>query len=188
VRAARARPRRVVLPDEVVQGKLVLGFRGAIRPGTAASLGAETLAGVLGGGSYARLFKVVREVHGLCYYASAGWHRAKGLLLVQTGLDPAKEREARRRILALQREVASGVLDPDALRGFRRAAEHQVAALHDSPRAMIGWHQERTALGLDPSPTRWLAALRRVPPAAVRRAGARLALDTSVWLAPAARA
>ena len=186
VRSARARPRHLVEDEEVVQGKLVLGLRGAIRPGTTDSVAAQTLAGVLGGGSYARLFKVVREVHGLCYYASAGWHRPKGLLLIQTGVDPAHEVRARRMILDLTREVANGALEAEALQGFRQAAQHHVAALNDSPRAMVAWHQERTALGLDPSPDAWLARLRAVRPAAVRRAGARLALDTSFYLRPAA--
>ena len=31
---------------------------------------------------------VVREQHGLCYYAQAGWVKSKGLLLVQSGVEP----------------------------------------------------------------------------------------------------
>jgi predicted Zn-dependent peptidase len=184
VKAARASPRRVVEEDDVVQGKLVLGLRGAIRPGTAAAAAAQTLAGVLGGGSFARLFKIVREVHGLCYYASAGWHRAKGILIIQTGVDPAVAQRARRMILGLTREVAGGVLDEDTHHDYLQAASHRVAAMRDNPRALVGWHQEQTALGLDPSPEAWLESLRAVTPAGVRRAGARLALDTAFYLRP----
>jgi predicted Zn-dependent peptidase len=186
VRAARKRPRRLVEDDTVTQGKLVLALRAPVRGGTAAGVAAETLAGVLGGGSYGRLFKVVREVHGLCYYASAGWHRPKGLLLIQTGIEAANEARARRLIMKLTRETAGGRLEASALEGFRQDVAHRVAALRDSPRAMVGWLQERTALGLDPSPDAFLAQVRAVTPAAVRRVGGKLALDTSFYLRPQA--
>jgi predicted Zn-dependent peptidase len=184
VRAARARPRRIVETDHITQGKIVLCLRGALRPGTAHAAAAETLAGVLGGGSYGRLFKVVREEHGLCYYASAGWQRAKGLLLIQTGVEPAQAARAQREILELTRAVSGGALDPESLAHYRLDIEHRVAALRDSPRAMLGWYQERLALGLDPSPDVWLAGQRAVTSAAVRRAGARLSLDTAFHLMP----
>ncbi len=184
VRAARARPRRIVKDDAVTQGKLVFGFRAPIRGGTAPGVAAETLAGVLGGGSYGRLFRVVREEHGLCYYASAGWHRPKGLMLVQTGVDAANEPAARRLILKLAREVAGGALEASALDAYRKDVAHRIDALRDSPRAMVGWLQERMALGLHESPDAYLDQVRRVTPAAVRRVGSRLALDTTFYLRP----
>ena len=184
VRAARARPKLVVEHDAVTQGKVVLGWRGRVRPGTRAAFAAELLAGVLGGGSFGRLFKVVREQHGLCYYASAGWHRPKGLLIVQTGVEPAQEAQARRLITKLTREVAGGALDAVARDGFLAAVAHQVAAMQDSPKATALWYQERLAVGGAPSPAAHLEALRAVTPAAVRAVGRRIALDTTVALRP----
>ena len=184
VRAGRPRARRIVERDRINQGNLVLGYRAPIRPGTALAAAAETLAGVLGGGSYGRLFKIVREEHGLCYDAMAGWHRAKGLMVVRTGVDPANAAKAQREILKLAREVSAGTLEPSALEGYRLDVAHRVAAMRDSPGAMLAWYQERLALGLDPSPEAWLAQLYAVTPAAVRRAGARLALDTVFYLRP----
>lgn len=184
VRAARARPRTVVEHHAVSQGKLVLGSRGAVRPGTQASFAAELLAGVLGGGSFGRLFKVVREEHGLCYYASAGWHRPKGLLMVQTGVDPANEARARRLIGRLTREVADGHVDNGARDGYLAAVAHQVASMQDSPKATALWYQERLAVGGAASPSAHLDALRAVTPAAIRAVGKRIALDTTVALRP----
>ena len=184
VRDARARPKLVVERDAVSQGKLVLGSRGRVRAGTRAAYAAELMAGVLGGGSFGRLFKVVREEHGLCYYASAGWHRPKGLLLVQTGVDPANEAKARRLIGKLTNEVASGVLEPTARDGFLNAVAHQVASMQDSPKATALWYQERIAIGGADSPAAHLDALRSVTPAALRAVGKRIALDTTVALRP----
>ncbi len=184
VHPPRARARKHVERQPVTQGKLVFAYRGAIGPKSAAAPAAETLAGVLGGGAYARLFRVVREEHGLCYYASAAWHRAKGLMIVQTGIDPSKESKVRRLVASLTKEVAGGALEPTSLDGFRKDLGHRVAALRDSPRAMVNWYQQGLALGLDPSPHTWLRSLERVTPDAVRRAGSKLALDTTFYLAP----
>jgi predicted Zn-dependent peptidase len=157
---------------------------GDLTPAAADALlpAAHTLAGVLGGGPYARLFKVVRETHGLCYYASAGWNDAKGLLVVQVGIDPANEARARKLVLALASEVGRGVLEPEALRGYREAVAHRVASLADSRGGRIGWAQEALALGVDASPQRWLERLLAVKPGDVARVGRKLALDTVFFL------
>jgi predicted Zn-dependent peptidase len=178
----RPRPLRKVERDDVTQGKLVMAYRAPIPADSPLAPAAATLAGVLGGGPYARLFKVVREVHGLCYYASASWTRAKGLLLLQSGVEPKNEPKATRLIQELEREVASGALDPQSLRGFREAAAHRVHAMKDDRGALVAWMQECLALGLDPSPTRHLERLRAVGPADVRRAGRSLSLDTTFFL------
>lgn len=182
VHAARARPRRQAEADSVAQGKLVLVFRAPVGAGHALAPAAHTLAGVLGGGPYARLFKVVRETHGLCYYANAGWNEAKGLMVVQVGIDPRHEARVTRLVRQLAAEVGRGVLEPEALRGLRQAAMHRVASLADNRGARIGFDHESLALGRERSPQRWLARLLAVRPAEVRAVGRRLRLDTVFFL------
>lgn len=185
VRAAHPRPRRVVEREKVAQGKLVLVFRAPIAAPDARTPAAHTLAGVLGGGPYGRLFKVVREVHGLCYYANASWNEAKGLLVIQVGIDPKNEARARRLIVALTQEVAGGLLEPEALTGYREALAHRVASLADSRGGVIAWAQEALTLGLDPSPEKFLARLLRVRSSDVAAVGRRLKLDTVFFLGAA---
>src|SRR5262245_8875009 len=107
VRPPRRRPPALVERDAVSQGKLALAFRPDRPPDSRLLPAAETLAGVLGGTPTSRLFKVVRETHGLAYYAGAGWVRPKGMMLVQSGVDPKNEPRARRLILKLAKEVGS---------------------------------------------------------------------------------
>ena len=183
VRAPRGRPRHEREEDDIAQGHLVLLFRAPVLPTSPSLPAALTLAGVLGGPS-GRLFRVVREEAGLCYRIQAGWHPAKGLLVVEAGIDPSHERRVRRLILGLVREVAEGKLEPRAHRAFLEAASHGVAALADDRAGLIGWTQESLALGLDPAPRRQLASLAAVTPAAVRRVGRRLGLEASFFLAP----
>jgi predicted Zn-dependent peptidase len=182
VRAPRRRPLDLVERDAVTQGKLALAFRADVPPDSRLVPAAQTIAGVLGGTPASRLFKVVRETHGLAYYAGAGWVRPKGMMLVQSGVEPRNEPRARRLILRLAREVAGGTLEKAALHALREAARHRVHALQDDRGAAIAWAQETTVLGLDPRPERHLAALEAVRPADVRAVGKRLSLDAAFFL------
>jgi predicted Zn-dependent peptidase len=182
VRPARARPRRIVERDRVAQGKLAMAWRAPIRGDSGLVPAAQVLAGVLGGTSVARFFKVVRETHGLCYYASAGWARAKGLMLVQSGVEPANEPKARRLILELVREAASGTLDPQALEAVREASMARVRAMRDERGLAIAFAHEMAAFGLSTDPAVHRDALLAVRPADVRRVGRALRLDTTFFL------
>jgi len=182
VRAACARPKRVVERDAVAQGKLAMVFRAPVPPTSPLLPAAQMLCGVLGGSPVSRLFKVVREVHGLCYYAGASWVRAKGMMLVQAGVDPKDEPKARRMILALAREVAGGALDPQAFEAVREAARSRIAALRDERGLALGFAQEMVVLGLPPRPETHLARLLAVRPADVRRVGSKLGLDGTFFL------
>ncbi len=183
VRAPHRRPRHGRETDDIAQGRLVMLYRAPLRPSSPSLAAALTVAGVLGGPA-GRLFKVVREEAGLCYRISGGWHPAKGLFIVEAGIDPAHERRARRLIQDLVREACAGVLEPHAHHAFLEGAAHGVAALADDRAGLVGWAQESLALGLDPSPTRHLAALEAVTPAGIRRVGRRLGLDATFFLAP----
>ncbi len=185
MRAARSRPRRVAERADIRQTRLVQVWRGQIPVTERNTAAAATLAGVLGGGSFGRLFQVVREREGLCYSVDASWNAAKGALFVTTGIEADGEAKVRRLIRRIQSEVAGGVLDAKALAAFRETAAEQTLALADDRYAQLGWLQAAEALGADPSAERHLAALRRVRPADVRRVGARLGLDTTFVLLPA---
>jgi hypothetical protein len=106
-------------------------------------------------------------------------------MLIQSGIEPATEPRATKEILALTREVAGGALEATALHGYREAVAHRVASMRDDRGALLGWVQECLALGVDPSPSRFLDRLRRVTPSEVRRAGAQLRLDTTFFLTSA---
>jgi len=187
VRRPSPRPRRRAEHDAVAQTRLVLAWRARLDPRSPLGPAAETLAAVLGGGPFGRLFKVVREEHGLCYAADASWSPAPGMLVVQTGVDPANESRAKRLIHSLAREVMSGRLDPVALAAFRESVSRQVEALRDRPRSLLHWRAAREALGQDPSPDRWLRSLLAVRDEDVARVGRLLGLEAEFALRPRRR-
>ena len=182
VRAPRKQPLRLVEQDAVVQGKLAMTFRADIEPTSPLVPAALTVAGVLGGTTSSRLFKVVRETHGLCYYASSGWARAKGCLIVQSGMEPKNEARVRRLVVSLLDETKSGRIDPLAHEAYLALARTRVEAMRDDRGAALAFAQEMTALGLDPRPEEHLKRLLAVKKADVKRAGARIGLEASFFL------
>jgi len=182
VRRAPARAARLVERDAVTQGKLAMAWRAPLRPDDPRLPAALVLAGVLGGTAVSRLFKVVREEHGLCYDAQAGWVKSKGLLLVQSGVEPKHEPKARKLVHALLAEVAGGTLDAQAFEAVREAARARLAALRDERGGVLGLLQEASAFGTDPRPERQLRALLAVTPADVKRVGRLLAPAASFFL------
>lgn len=182
VRAARARPVRAVEHDAVAQGKLVMAWRAPVEPASRDLAPALLLAGVLGGTAVSRLFKVVRETHGLCYAASAGWVRSQGLLLVQLGVAPEHAARARRLTTSLVAEVAAGRLEPAAHEAVVEGVRARVAALADERGSSVAFLQEALALGTTRSPARHLAALRAVTSKDVARVGRRLRPEASFLL------
>ena len=183
-RPARTRVRRVFESADVAQSQLVLAWRGAVRLGTAASRAAGVLSGLLGPGSYGRLFQVVREEHGLCYSIGSSWNGLKAYQLVRTGTAPEQVRRADRLIRRLVREVGAGQVPDACWSGFHADLAERVRALGDSPAGMLRFWQDRIAHELDPSPSRHGNAVKAVRLADVRRVARRLALDTRVELGP----
>ncbi len=184
VRRARAVPRRVVERDTVQQTRLALAWRAPVGPRSPLLPAAVVLAGVLGGGSFSRLFKVVRETDGLCYDASAAWHAAKGLLTVEAGVDEAERARAVRRVRSLVAEVAAGRLDARSLHGFAEAVRSRFEALGDDRASIAAWSLDALLLGIDPDPEAYRRRLAAVDARAVRAVGRRLGAEASYALAP----
>ncbi len=184
VQSAPSRPRRIEEEKEVQQSRLVLAWRAAIRPSSPLLPAGLVLAGVLGGGSYGRLFRVLREERGLCYDAHASWHPAKGLLTVEAGVEPDRVPEAIRVIRALVREMAHGRVDPVSRQGFLQAVRSRVATLADDRSGMMGTQHEALLLGVDPSPERLRRAMEAVDARALARLGRRLGPATTYVLCP----
>lgn len=74
-------------PADVLQGKLVLGFRTNVLPYDDEYYTLMVYNGIFGGSPASKMFNNVREKMSLCYYASSGLEREKGIMLAQAGID-----------------------------------------------------------------------------------------------------
>jgi len=164
----------------LAQSKLAIGYRlpRARLPGSAASL----LGLVLGGDSFSRLFKRVREAESLAYGCSAAVSVESATLVVQAGIDADKAPRVRELV---QEELASLARDgvrADELSLARRALLRRLSDLRDSPRAMCAFRHAALLAGRPHELAAAEAAVRAATAEEIAALAAEARLDTTFLL------
>ncbi len=84
---------------EIVQSKLVMGFRTGTFADSPDLSAMRLMTAIFGGTPFSRLFVHVREEKSLCYYCAARYDRIKGVLLVDSGVEAKNREVAQKEIL-----------------------------------------------------------------------------------------
>ena len=176
--AAPETPREFSETMDVTQGKLSMGWRAATEDSHAMMLANL----IFGGYSNSKLFLNVREKLSLCYYASSGFHRSKGIVTVSSGVDFADEQRARTEILAQLASVQRGEIEPWELEGAKGVLFSAVRSREDSGTRMEENLLGQAATGLWESDEELIAALDAVTPERVAAAARSMTLDTVYFL------
>ena len=176
--AAPETPREIRETMDVTQGKLSMGWRTATDDDHAMILANL----IFGGYSNSKLFLNVREKLSLCYYASSGFHRSKGIVTVSSGVEFADEARARGEILAQLESVRRGEIEPWELAGAKGVLLSAVRSREDSGTRMEENLLGQAATGLWESEEELVAALDAVTPERVAAAARSMTLDTVYFL------
>lgn len=123
----------------VKQGKLVMGFRLGMKDRNDDYAAKRIMSDVFGGNPNSKLFKVVREEMSLCYYCSSRMLRAKGIMLVQSGIESFNEEKAKTAILDQLEEIKKGNFTEEDLDASKKALEDAFKSVSDSPEALDSW-------------------------------------------------
>ena len=178
---------RVVAPEtvreitetmDVTQAKLAMGYRAASED-TPALLLANL---IFGGYSNSKLFLNVREKLSLCYYASSGYHRSKGIITVSSGIEAQNYEVARREIAAQLEAVQNGDFEPWELEGARSCMLSSLRSREDSAGRLEECYLGQAATGLWEDTDALLAQLEAVTPERVAEAARSIRLDTVYFL------
>lgn len=177
-RAAPAEPRYRTEPMDVTQGKLSMGFRAATEDQHAMMLANL----IFGGYSNSKLFLNVREKLSLCYYASSGYHRSKGIVTVSSGVEFADYQRAHDEILAQLESVQLGDFEPWELEGARSVIINAVRTREDSGGRMEENILGQASTGLWETEEALINALAAVTPERIVDAAKSMTLDTVYFL------
>ena len=177
-RAAPETVREVVETMDVTQAKLAIGYRTASED-TPALLLANL---IFGGYSNSKLFLNVREKLSLCYYASSGYHRSKGILTVSSGIEARNYEIARREIAAQLEAVQNGDVEPWELEGARSCMLSSLRAREDSAGRLEEYYLGQAATGLWENTDELIAQLEAVTPERVAAAARTIRPDTVYFL------
>ncbi len=169
--------------QEVKQGKLVLGFRAGMTDRDDYYPGMTVMADIFGGGTYSKLFSVVREKMSLCYYCSARLDRYKGLMFVQSGIETANEEKAKAAILDQLEEMKKGNFSDDDFRSSILAANESLRSFNDSPDVLCSWYSNQLLLDTFETPEERMAKTATITRDDVVRAANNITLDTIFMLA-----
>lgn len=183
VRRSPARVRHVREEADLVQARLVMGFRTHVGFGDALACPLVVWNTLFGGGSFSRLFRQVREAHSLAYYCSSSVDHAKGVAFVQAGIDGDKAKRVERLVRKELAELRDGKMTLEELRAGKEQLRAGLLSASDSPARIAGFLQERRLGGWVSGFDEALARLARIRRMDVSRAARTVDLDTVYLLA-----
>ena len=166
----------------VKQGKLVMGFRLGMKDRNDNYAARRIMADVFGGNPNSKLFKVVREEMSLCYYCSARMLRAKGIMIVQSGIESFNEEKAKNAILDQLEEIKKGNFTEDDLDASKKALEDAFKSVSDSPEALDSWFTTQLEHSEYLYPEDYINMFRKVTKEDVVKAANDVTLDTVFML------
>ncbi len=117
---------------DVTQGKLAMGFQVGVRVTDSDYPATHILNALFGATTTSKLFMNVRERLSLCYYASARYDKFRGLILVSSGVEFNKRREAQDEILAQMENCKQGKIESWELEAAKRSAVSATRTMLDS--------------------------------------------------------
>ncbi|MCA8919275.1 MAG: insulinase family protein [Planctomycetes bacterium] len=136
-------------------------------PGYAPMLFADAL---LGGYGMSRLFKVVREEHGLAYSVYSQYHRARGSIVAQAAVDPARADQAVKLIRSEFKRLVDKGFSSEEFASVRESLIESRRSAWDSQGSRVSDLAFQTVLGFKRSPDQQLRDIRNVEPKEVRAA------------------
>lgn len=166
----------------VKQGKLVMGFRAGMRNEDDNVYPMKVAVDIFGGGTYSKLFSVVREKMSLCYYCSASLFAQKGVVMVQSGIENDNEEKAKSEILNQLKEVAEGNFSNETFSSSIKSLCDGRLSVNDIPESLCAWYTAQMMREELISPEEQVEKFKAVDKAQVIRAAKTIMLDTVYML------
>ena len=166
----------------VKQGKIVMGFRAGMRNEDDNVYPMKVAVDIFGGGTYSKLFSVVREKMSLCYYCSASLFAQKGVVMVQSGIENDNEEKAKSEILNQLKEVAEGNFSNETFSSSIKSLCDGRLSVNDIPESLCAWYTAQMMREELISPEEQVEKFKAVDKAQVIRAAKTIMLDTVYML------
>lgn len=166
---------------DVTQGKLVLGLRTGTTGSDPDYPALLLLNAVFGAGVTSKLFVNVREKRSLCYYASSSLEKAKGVMVISSGVSFENLETAREAILHELEDCRNAVISTEELESARRQVLSALRTAQDAPAQLDEFYCGLAVCGGEDYPE----LTRRIESLTVQdlqRAARKLQLDTVYYL------
>ncbi len=166
----------------IKQGKLVMGFRTGMHSEDDNSVPMRIAVDIFGGGTYSKLFSVVREKMSLCYYCSAAFFSSKGIVMVQSGIEDINEEKAKSEILNQLSLVADGEFSDDDFSSSIKSITDSIISNNDTPESICAWYATQILRDEFKTPEAYVEEIRNVKRQQIIDAAKTIRLDTVFML------
>ena len=167
---------------DVAQGKLCMGFTVPVTNRSRLLPAMQMLNMILGGGMTSKLFQNVREKMSLCYSIDSAYYGAKGIVLVNAGIDFDKESVTRQEILRQLDACRKGEISEAEMTAARQALLSSLRSVQDSPGAIENFYSTAALSGLAFSREGYMEAVEKVTLADVVKCANSVTLNTTYFL------
>ena len=167
---------------DVAQGKLCMGFTTPYTNRSPELPAMQMFNVIFGGGMTSKLFQNVREKMSLCYSIDASYYGAKGILLVNAGIDFDKETVTRQEILKQLDACRKGEITEGEMTAARQALLSSLRSVPDSPGSIENFVSTAALSGLVFSREAYMEAVEKVTLEDVVKCAGSVRLNTTYFL------
>lgn len=125
---------------DVAQSKLVMAFRSGIAEPDEGVMASRLMCAVLGGTPNSKLFLNVREKYSLCYYCAARFDRNKGIITIESGVEPENIDQARKEILNQVQALQNGELTDFEIDSTKLSIANSFTSMSDTVGGTEAWY------------------------------------------------
>ncbi|MBQ7044056.1 MAG: insulinase family protein [Clostridia bacterium] len=178
----KGEPEYVCEEMPIKQGKLVMGLRTGMKDEDTNTVPMRIAVDIFGGGTYSKLFSVVREKMSLCYYCSAAFFSSKGVVMVQSGIEDINEEKAKNEILNQLSLVAQGDFSDDVFSSSIKSLTDSIISNNDTPESICAWYATQLLRDKLKTPEEYVGEIQSVERQQVIEAAKTINLDTIFML------
>ena len=95
---------------------------------------------ILGSGANSKFFKNIREAQSLCYYCFSRFHRAKGIITVESGVEFENIEKTKNAVLNELKAMQTGDISEDEINFAKLSVANDFVALTDVLSGIAEWY------------------------------------------------
>ncbi|MBQ8001589.1 MAG: insulinase family protein [Ruminococcus sp.] len=163
---------------EVAQAKLLLGFRTGCGGADEGVTAMRLMCAILGGSAHSKFFINVREKQSLCYYCVSRYQRAKGLMIVESGVEFDNIEKTKQAVLAEVDAIRRGEVTEDEINFAKLSVANDFVSICDTVSGIGEWYISQLSDGRLLSVEEAIAEFNAVTKEQIVEAANKLTLDT----------
>lgn len=177
-----AEVKRITEEQQIVQGKLSIGFRTNVYVNDEDYPAMMMYNSILGCGIFSKLFNNVREKLSLCYYASSSVDYLKGIMLINSGIEVSNFQKAYDEILVQMEDIKKGNISDMEMSAAVLGTVNSINSTSDNPFILDDYYLSRIISDKIITLDELAESIKKVTKEDVMRVAEKIQLDTVYFL------